>query len=69
MGEYRGDDGVGRDPLHLGFGPELDAMAECGEGQGLHIVGGDVVPAGEPGPGAGGGEQGGGASWGDAECE
>ncbi len=44
-------------------------MTQGGESEGLHVVRGDVVPAGEPGPGAGGGEQGGGASGRDPERE
>ena len=69
VGEDRGDDRVGGDAFHLRLGAQLDAVAEGGQGQGLHVVGDDVVAAGEPGPGAGGGEQGGGAARGDAEGE
>lgn len=69
MGQDRGDDGVCGDSLHLRFGAELDPVSQGGQCQGLHVVGRDVVAAGEPGPGASGGEQGGGASRGDAEGE
>lgn len=67
--EDRGDDGVRSDALHLGFGAELDAVTEGGQGEGFHVVGDDVVPAGEPGPRTGGGQQRGGATGGDTESE
>lgn len=44
-------------------------MAQRGQREGLDVVGGDVVAAGQPGPGAGGGQQGGRTARGDAEGE
>src|SRR5690606_6595757 len=69
VGEDGVDDRVGRDALHLGLRAELDTVPERGEGERLHVVRGDVVAAGQPGPGAGRGEQRGGAAGGDAEGE
>lgn len=52
MSEYGVDHGVCGDSLHLRFGAELDAMSERGKSKRLDVVGGDIVPAGEPGPGS-----------------
>ena len=40
-------------PSSSASGPQAHPVPQGGEGQGLHVVGGDVVPAGQPGPGAG----------------
>src|SRR5690625_215136 len=55
--EYAVEDGLGGDALELGLGAQLDAVAQGGVRQGLHVIGGDVVPAHQPRPGPGGGQQ------------
>jgi hypothetical protein len=43
------DDVFGCDPAYPEFGAEADAVGECGDGDGLDVVGEDVVAAGECG--------------------
>ena len=68
-GEDGVDEAVGGRALQLGLGAELDPVPHRRPGQRLDVVGGDVGAAGQPGPGAGAGQQRGRATGRDAELE
>src|SRR4029450_8958708 len=56
-GEDAVEDPVGGHALQLDLRPQLDPVAQGRLGHGLDLVGGDVLLAGQPGPGLGGVQQ------------